>query len=232
VWFLRSNNGAAKMSLLIVKITPNPIVLEKLKAQFPTPANGAQRSLDRYVKVLEEEIAYGMINGHKRFALNRKTFEIRLEVMTNKGGEINRKNHKRIRIHAWLEQNGVSLLRLWSDKGSNINRQISICKLTDFADLKVFNHLSNTKERSFNLEDYLNNPTETDIALISERFKMIQDNSSADCDISPINTDAVKEYLEQIVSDVAGLENRKREQFYEQALAIFRVGQCMKGELL
>jgi hypothetical protein len=220
------------MTLLIVKITPDPIVLEKLSAAFPSPANGAKRILDKYLKVLEEEIAYGMVHGHTAFFLKSKAFEIRLAVLTNKGGEINRKNQARIRTHAWLQKNGVPLVEIYFYKGSNLNGKNSSCMLTSLVNITFFNHLTNSQTPSFDLATYLNNPTADDRARVGECFDAVLAAPRTECDISPINVDAVKQRLEDIVSGIGNLRGNKKYRFYDQALMICRVGQFMNGELL
>ncbi len=113
----------------MIKIEVRPEVERALSAAFPVPKNAAHRALRKYVQVLEQLLAQAMINGRTPEQVKLNTYSISLQRLANLGGQI---GPDRKRVHAWLRDNGLELVRTVT-QGSNLTGVISTIKVTELA---------------------------------------------------------------------------------------------------
>ena len=113
------------------KIVVNPRVLEALARAFPTPINSAARALDKYTQTLEKLLFEA--KQHRQTALQRlkQIYSISLQRLANEGGQI---GPNRKRVHAWLKENGLELVKCVT-QGSNLSGKVSEVCLTKLATL-------------------------------------------------------------------------------------------------
>ena len=113
----------------MIKIEVRPEVERALSAAFPVPKNAAHRALRKYVQVLEQLLAQAMINGRTPEQVKLNTYSISLQRLANLGGQI---GPDRKRVHAWLRDNGLELVRTVT-QGSNLTGVVSTIKVTELA---------------------------------------------------------------------------------------------------
>jgi len=125
----------------MIQITVDPRVLAALKQDFPKPANSAQKALDKYVRTLETMLIASLSRWQPRYPLLRNLFCLSLHKLANKGGQIGSKNgeigKRRVRVHAWLRNHGLSLVTVY-EKGYSFNEIMSEVQFTDLVSLKCY----------------------------------------------------------------------------------------------
>lgn len=132
------------------KITVKPAVEQALAAAFPLPKTTAQRALNKYTqtlaKLMHQAVLYGQTPMQRKF----NTYSISLQRLANEGGQI---GPERKRVHAWLRDNGLELVRTVT-QGSNLTGRVSDVKLSDLveieedlSDLGVVNFSSKQQDR-------------------------------------------------------------------------------------
>ena len=142
------------------KIVVNPRVLEALALAFPTPINSAARALDKYTQTLEKLLFEA--KQHRQTALQRlqHIYSISLQRLANEGGQI---GPDRKRVHAWLRENGLELVRCVT-QGSNLTGKVSEVSLTKLA----------------TLSDSLEGNTKVQMEPEQERLDEVIDNNQGD----------------------------------------------------
>ena len=50
----------------MLTLSINPIVLQTLQAHFPAPKNSASKALDKYVKLLTQQLTVSVMHGRLR----------------------------------------------------------------------------------------------------------------------------------------------------------------------
>ena len=127
----------------MIKIEVRPEVELALSAAFPLPKSSARRALRKYVQVMEQLLTQAMVNGRTPEQVKFNTYSISLQRLANLGGQI---GPDRKRVHAWLRENGLQLVRTVT-QGSNLTGVVSTIKVTELVIL-VFEAgaLTNTEE--------------------------------------------------------------------------------------
>ena len=124
------------------KITVKPAVDQALAAAFPLPKNSAQRALTKYAhtlaKLLQQAVLYGQTPAQRKLG----TYSISLQRLANEGGQI---GPDRIRVHAWLRENGFELVRTVTP-GSNLTGRLSDVKLTNLVEVHYESEIVDEEE--------------------------------------------------------------------------------------
>ena len=110
----------------MIKITVNSAVYEALSKAFPKPAASANKAITKYITVLEQMLFKSL--HYEATPLQRKLdlFSLSLQKLAQQGGQI---GPSKVRVHKWLQDNGFNLVEAVI-VGSNLNGQLSQCKLT------------------------------------------------------------------------------------------------------
>ena len=122
----------------MILLTVDPKVLEALTRAFPK-TNKAQQALDKYVRVLQALIFAAIQRGQNNSQRLLKLYSISTHVLQNQGGRI---GEDKIRLHKWLEDNNLSLVRIVT-RGSNITGKVSEVALTPLVTIQNLLHLPN-----------------------------------------------------------------------------------------
>ena len=101
----------------MLTLSVDPKVLAALKAAFPKPANSAVKALSKYINALHALITEAQSLGKDPFNSRFGLQSISLHDLANRGGQI---GSARIRVHAWLEQQGYALVEAWLDLEARI----------------------------------------------------------------------------------------------------------------
>ncbi len=111
----------------MLTLTINPIVLKTLQAQFPKPKNSASKALDKYVKLLTQQLTTSVMHGRCAWYQAKRLYTISIYRQRNRGSQI---GSEKIRLQNWLEQNKLDLFKV-SVLGTNITHKLSLIQLTD-----------------------------------------------------------------------------------------------------
>ena len=117
----------------MINLTVDPTVLTTLKTAFPSPPNAAEKALNKYVTILEEMIFDCLLRGRDGWDYKFDLYTISLEKVLHRSPRI---SDKKIRLHKWLEQHGLALIRT-IEKGSNYENRNSRVKLTSMVQLEI-----------------------------------------------------------------------------------------------
>lgn len=169
----------------MIKLIPDPVVLARLTEAFPK-TNSASKALDKYLRVLTRLIrnarAQGLDNFDRLFGL----YTIPVNTLQHKGSQI---GPNRVRVHKWLEDNGLALVQK-VEVGNNINKRLSRIRLTHLVKLEVIqasssitedlrgpdlcqelitNHPMTTNEFEEYFPDYLTTPDAYDTVMVDQQ---------------------------------------------------------------
>ena len=151
----------------MIKITVNDSVLEKLSSAFPKPPNSAKRALSKYVGVLEEKLFESLSKGRSEYARKLKSYSIPVDKLSSEGGRI---GANKIRLHAWLEQSNLALVKTVV-RGTNLTGVVSLVKLTDLVTMTDDMAASQLEAKtSAELDAHLNEPSDTDGEFVRRLF--------------------------------------------------------------
>ena len=174
---------------LMIKITPDSTVLIALKSAFPTPANSAEKALNKYILVIENMLNEAILRGRDGFDSKLNLYSISLHELANKGPQI---GPEKIRIHKWLKQNDYMLVKS-VELGSGITGNISRVKLTELIQSKDIDDRLNPQEAFEKTHPNFNNLTQQEIDI--------------DYDKTEVNIDSLNTYIDSIAPQ--GIEPRK-----------------------
>jgi predicted RNA-binding protein YlxR (DUF448 family) len=116
----------------MLEIEVNAIVLETLKQCFPKPKNAAQKSLDKYIKLLTQQMTKSILLGRNAWMQSNDLYSISVAKQRNRGSQI---GSNKIRLQNWLEDNNLELFSV-VEIGSNLNQKLSVIKLTQLVTVK------------------------------------------------------------------------------------------------
>jgi hypothetical protein len=204
----------------MLKLTPKPIVLQQLKAAFPKGVS-AERQLNKYVSTLERMINRALYKGEYQLAM--KWFSIPTSALTHDGGRI---GNPPIRVHKWLEMNGLSLIRMLF-KGDMNSKEYSRVTLSEFVDVDVSveDLLYNTDEQFKLVEKFLliskDDFLATYMPILNEDIKNGVD-IDAEYDYFPVDSDSLGHYIDWLILRSTKYEPKEKYQILTQALTIMK----------
>jgi hypothetical protein len=211
----------------MLKLTPKPIVLQQLKATFPKGVS-AQRQLAKYVATLERMINRALFKGDYQLAM--KWFSVPTSALTHDGGRI---GNPPIRLHKWLETNGLSLITMLFPGNKN-SKDYSKVKLSKFVDVDVVvADLLNDTNEQLNLvhkfllmskKDFL----ATYMPILNEDInKGVNLNDS--CDFFPVDSDSLAHYIDWLIFRSTEYEPKDKYQILTQALIVLKCATYYNG---
>jgi hypothetical protein len=214
----------------MLKITVNPIVLQTLQAHFPKK-NSAQRGLDKYVTLLEQQFTLSVMHGRSAWMNTNDLFSISLHKQRNRGGQI---GPQKIRLQNWLEDNDLELVEV-SLLGSNMTKRLSVVRLTHLAHLSqaVTVFKTQQEEETEELRQLLDDQSITNQQFFEMRYpeiaSMTEDEILDMFDIVPIDMKSLRNYLHWVQHDASLIDSKKKFQIITQADEIMRVAQHTDG---
>lgn len=214
----------------MLKITVNPIVLQTLQTHFPKK-NSAQRALDKYVSLLEQQFTLSVMHGRSAWMNTNDLYSISLHKQRNRGGQI---GPQKIRLQNWLEDNDLELFNV-SLLGSNMTKRLSVVKLTDLVTLtntvtvfKTPNEIETEK-----LRQLLDDQSITNEEFFKKQYPDIHTLTEAEIndmfDVVPIDMKSLRNYLNWIEHDSILIDAKKKLQIITQADTILRIAQYTDG---
>ena len=127
----------------MIELVVHPSVLIALKSAFPKPPNAAEKALNNYVGILEDLIFDDLIKSKDNFSKLFNLYSISLNDLMHKSPRL---SSKKIRLHSWLQQNNLQLIKT-IETGNSITKRISVVKLTTNVTLGIKNTVSNSVEK-------------------------------------------------------------------------------------
>ncbi len=214
----------------MIQLTIKDIVIEKMREAFPKPANSAKRALEKYKRVLEEKLTESLNHDRDIVATKKNLFNVSTQRLANEGGQIGR---NRIRVHAWLAQNNLSLVETVI-VGSNLSGIVSLVRLTDKVTMTDDMSASNLEKMTVaELDEFLNVPSETDKEFILRLFpdfaNFDDEQVLAQYDIAQVDIESVKSYIRWLLTQSTLLSRQQKDTNLRQAQIILRVAQFADG---
>jgi hypothetical protein len=209
-----------------------PSVLAALEAAFPTPPNRAKQQLDKYLTLLERLMRLSLLN-RSVYARRFDAYDIPLTKLINGSPTI---NNKRYRVHQWLGNNGIALVKNINANANNITKEIAVLKPTQLLIVKNDNLLKYLQSLTApELDNYLNSLTQDWQDLIADYQSHYNSLSAKDRKtqyfISPVDIPALKRYMTSIVQGATTLNKYQQENSILQAEYVLRLAQVNNGLL-
>ena len=221
----------------MIKITVNSAVYEALSKAFPKPATSANKAITKYITVLEQMLFKSL--HYEATPLQRKLdlFSLSLQKLAQQGGQI---GPSKVRVHKWLQDNGFNLVEAVI-VGSNLNGQLSQCKLTKWVTvidtLEVEEEILKSAKTDKALDAYLLGDEFSNYQLVNALYpelsaefesKPIQDYF----DLLEVDIESLKSYIFWIATEAKLLSLEKKQQALRQAKIILGVASVMNGNYL
>ena len=113
----------------MIKLTVNPIVLERLRAAFPTPSTAAQKALQKYTTLLEVLLTEATTLRRSPYDRKLNLYSILVNTLAQQGPRV---GTLKTRLHKWLNDNDLPLIEI-VEAGNNINGAKSKVRLSELA---------------------------------------------------------------------------------------------------
>ena len=211
----------------MIELELHPKVLKTLKTHFPTPANSAQRALDKYVRLLAAQLNNSELRGRSAWQLSRDLFFISLSKQRHKGGQI---GPCKTRLQNWLEVNNLELFKV-IEKGSNLSQQQTIIKLTSLVSVKRTDVVVTSLEDRTDMEiiALLADQATTNKQLFERLFPDIEHLDESEIkalyDFVPIDQKSLKNYILWLTNDATLMSATERLKLINQAELILRIAE-------
>lgn len=215
----------------MLTLTINPIVLQTLQAQFPKPINSASKALDKYVKLLTQQLTTSVMHGRNAWMKSMNLYTISVYRQRNRGSQIGK---NKTRLQNWLEQNKLDLFKV-SVLGSNMSKKLSVIQLTDLVTVTYTHaHITSaydleTEELRKLLEHQLLENQELFDKLYENIETLSEDELDDTYDVVPIDVKSLGNYIAWLKNDATLIDEKKKEQYLIQADTILRVAQYTNG---
>ena len=219
----------------MIKITAKDDVLTKLRLAFPTPTNAANSALGKYTAKLQELVNEAISRGRSAYDFKFNLYSIPANELSHKGAKLGT-GSKQIRLHKWLKDNGLELIKI-EKKGNNLDHTFSQIKLTNMVNVEdisltaITPTITDPKE----LDKFLNGTRQDDEALFKKLYpdllvdfdeKYLSDNF----DQVPIDVQSLENYIEFLLVDSNHLyKGNKKEQYLRQAKIILSIANFTNG---
>ncbi len=214
----------------MIKVIPDPSVLEELIKAFPTPVGSAERQFRKYLHKLEELIERSHRRGRDNFAILFDAYDVPLKELHDFGGSI-----KKQRIHKWLNDNSLSLIRNLRPEASNLTGVVALVKATELATIVDTHSLQFVRTlEAAQRKNYLDHPSVDDKISVSHISRSLINNPSTShlfFDCTPIDIGSLKCYLCDLIDQKMSLTARQAEHRFGIAMRILRMAQLHDGKL-
>lgn len=218
----------------MITLEINEKVFLALKQDFPKPENSAKRALDKYRRVLEDQINEAILMGREPINLKLGIVTISLYKQRNGGGQIG--PHKR-RMQNWLEDNKLELFKVL-ELGTNYNKQLTTIKLSKLVTVKeaALAPAAPSSDRNDSGDNSQTEPTAQQLSnkeLFEKSFPEVESLSEAEIkqrfDIVEINQESLKHYYNWLQSGATLIKPQQLHTYKEQAAHILKLAQHADG---
>ena len=221
----------------MIKLTVHESVEAALQKAFPKPAAAAKRALAKYIGVVESMLFDALQHGQTPEQRKLGLYEISLEQLANKGGQI---GPKKIRVHKWLSDNDWDIVQTVI-KGSKFSGQNSQVKLTSL--VTVQNNLQvpaaslSAATTDEEIDAYLSGDDVSNIALFDHLYpeynlEWREDKLKLLFDWVPVDVESVKAYVYWLETESKMIQGPKKDLALRQALSILGIAAVTKGYYL
>jgi hypothetical protein len=224
----------------MISLEINERVFLALKQQFPKPENSARRALDKYRRVLEQQINDAVLMGREPINLKLGIVTISLYKQRNGGGQI---GSAKLRLQNWLENNKLELFKVL-DLGTNYNKQLTTIKLSKLVTIKETAITAQVPAQSAVLSNNPNanshnshtEPTAAQLsnkALFEQLFPELETLSEAEIkaqfDIVEVNHQSLQHYYSWLNTGATLLNAQQKQKYANQAEHILRLSAHADG---
>lgn len=215
----------------MLTLTINPIVLQTLQQHFPKPKNSAAKALDKYVKLLTQQLTTSVMHGRCAWYQAKRLYTISIYRQRNRGSQI---GSEKIRLQNWLEQNKLDLFKV-SVLGTNITHKLSLIQLTDlvtvtYTDAHITSAYDIETEELRKLQEHQLLENQELFDKLYENIETLSEDELDDTyDVVPIDVKSLGNYIAWLKNDATLIDEKKKEQYLIQADTILRVAQYTDG---
>lgn len=221
----------------MIKLTPNPIVLETLKAHFPKPANSAQRALDKYINLLQSMVTRCYLRGFSAEERKLGLYRIPLKKLSQEGGQI---GPQKIRIHKWLQEHQLDIVEPVV-RGSNLTGEISQVKLSELVSLENKIDINpsklSKKHTDKQIDRYLTGEDSDNVEIFKYLYPDFQSGWTAEeidaiFDRLPIDIKSLKAFIVWLATEAKGFKANPKSTMLRQAKVVLAVATVLGGVYL
>jgi len=217
----------------MIKLTPDPLVLNKLRQVFPTPENSASRALAKYVNVLERLLLNALQRGISPALKKLGLYPIPLHDLANKGGRI---GPQKLRVHKWLKDNQLELVQT-VEKGSKFSGEYSTVKLSSLITLDDRLTVSSAAIAQIRtdreLDSYLTGEATDSRAVFDHFFPELEPLSisgdEAGFHFAPVDIDSLMAFIHWVGAGAEFGSKEKRQQILNQAKLVLAISSINGG---
>lgn len=171
--------------------------------------------------------------GNDPYGARFHLYSISLHKLANQGGQI---GPDRIRTHAWLEQNGVALVKT-IERGSNLTGLKSRIQLSALVTLIDEHSLATAQlKHSPDLKAILDDPPLSEAAWILQIYPGLDSLDEAEAarqyHITEIDIESLGRFILWLSGKACQLSMRRKEVMFRQAMLIYRVACFSRGIFL
>jgi len=213
-----------------MKLVLNPIIEERLHAAFPKPANSAGKGLAKYVGLLEQLLTAAEVRGRDNFEVMFHLYSIPTTKLSADGGQI---GPKKIRIHKWLADNGLSLIEI-TTAGNNISKRVSKVKLTNLVTIAdAIDAVEGIEIKPISIAQIRSSRRQLSSQLYPEYSQNLTDQQLSDLyEPVAINIKSLRGYMEWLKYSASNIPKVKKEQIAAQCDTILSVAELTKGHFI
>jgi hypothetical protein len=217
---------------MLLTIAYDPAVLAALEAAFPTPPKRAKQQLDKYLDLLQREMRLSLMH-RTEYARKLKAYNVRLTTLMNKSPTIGNRTY---RVHEWLNEQGLSLVKNVNPDANNITKTTAILRPTHLLTVQHDNLLNELRALpDTELTTFLD-------TLTSDWSQIVNDYQSGFNALSKqgqqrlyftteVDLESLKNYMRVIVRGQSGLLRVSEENSLAQAENVLRIAQVNNGLL-
>jgi hypothetical protein len=208
----------------MVNLQVEKTVLEAMQLAFPTPKNSATKALTKYTQLLETLLFNALQRGRTPEEYKLKLYSVPVTQLVHEGPQI---GPDKVRLHYWLEANGLALVEKVTT-GTNISGKVSQIKLTN--KVTLVDTLATTKTMTTmtdrEVDEYLDGDAQTNAELFEKLFPDYESNPNA-FDLVPIDCKSLKGYIVWLDKEA----DHRNEKDMRKAKTILAIATHNKGKL-
>ena len=218
----------------MLKIDVNPIVLETLKQHFPKPKNAAQKSLDKYIQLLTQQLTKSMLLGRNAWMQTNDLYSISVAKQRNRGSQI---GSNKIRLQNWFEDNNLELFSV-VEIGSNLNQKLSVVKPSQLVTVKhTDTHITSIHDiETEELRQLLELQSLSNKELYQREYPNIDsltdDEINSAYDMIHVDMKSLSYYITWLKHESKFISEEKKNIYELQADTILRIAQHTNGYFL
>ena len=218
----------------MITLEIKPVVLTKLRAAFPKPANCAHKSLEKYRVLLEGLLARAIQRGRSVYETRFDLYSIPVSDLSHKGPQLS-KGKKR--LHSWLKDNQLELIRN-VETGTNLSGIVSKVKLTELVTIQDGTSELGNKLKTANTKTEIDKVLTASVsengklfgALFPDYFSYLTAQQRAQVfDVAPIDISSLQAYIAWINTKATKFGRATIETHTRQAKLIHDIAKYTNG---